>query len=263
MRFPWSFLRPFPQVAIIWLLIACGYCVLLGQATGDDGQAVHDWDIRSLYRVRFQHITKRPPNPVHPRMVDRRSKLATRWAALKDRIAEFFPSRHTNPRTVITFDRLATDFVNVGIVKLAKVLDPPKPPKRDGKGKADSTVEPPTGTDADAETVALPDTTTKATPDDARPKRRVTLVMDLPDFLGVQEDSAEEQYEEEDPNDLVIVKQSKLKRRTPGLPATPMKLICEEPCAASVAMADHGPPRTLITLTLAVPLLLCSAFLRM
>uniref|UniRef100_A0A182SCX8 Uncharacterized protein n=1 Tax=Anopheles maculatus TaxID=74869 RepID=A0A182SCX8_9DIPT len=127
MRLSWSFLR---LVLAVWVLVVGSF--LLEQATGEQADDiarslgvsdVNDWDIRSLYRVRFQHVTKRPPPG--QRAAERKSKLATRWAALRERIADFFPSRHTNPRTVVTFDKIATDFVNVGIVKLAKALDPP------------------------------------------------------------------------------------------------------------------------------------------
>ncbi|KFB39073.1 hypothetical protein ZHAS_00006397 [Anopheles sinensis] len=187
MRLSWSFLR---------LCLATGLVVGLGclleQATGEDAEDVarslgvsdvHDWDIRSLYRVRFQHITKRPPPGL--RHAERKSNLATRWAALKERISDFFPSRHTNPRTVVTFDKIATDFVNVGIVKLAKALDPPKPlPKRTSrrpkKGKL-STPEPPNEVSVDSDPIDIP-RSTEPTPSDVRPKRRVTLLVDLPDF---------------------------------------------------------------------------------
>uniref|UniRef100_A0A182WHE1 Uncharacterized protein n=1 Tax=Anopheles minimus TaxID=112268 RepID=A0A182WHE1_9DIPT len=244
MRLSWSFLR---LVLIAWVLVAGS--VLLEQATGEQAEDiarslgvsdVNDWDIRSLYRVRFQHVTKRPPPG--QRAAERKSKLASRWTALRERIAELFPSRHTNPRTVVTFDKIATDFVNVGIVKLAKALDPPKttPKSRTGKkGKVSTVVEPrPDVTVADVEDVTSP---TKPARLDVRPKRRVTLLVDLPDFDlqdfdGLVEANLGEENERRELSKTTVSKSSE--RSSPQefqLPDPPQRLVADSPCAGSTA----------------------------
>uniref|UniRef100_A0A182R0I9 LEM domain-containing protein n=1 Tax=Anopheles farauti TaxID=69004 RepID=A0A182R0I9_9DIPT len=241
MRLSWSFLR---------LVLGLGGWVmgafLLEQATGEQSEVeiarslgvadVNDWDIRSLYRVRFQHVTKRPPPGL--RAVERKSKLATRWAALRERIADLLPSRHTNPRTVVTFDKIATDFVNVGIVKLAKALDPPKsvPKSRTGKKAKVTTPEPEraqevSGEEADVTNVPAP---TKPSRPDGRPKRRVTLLVDLPDFdlqdfAGsiVEEDAGEEHRRTEPPSPATSP--------YPFLPEPAQRLVADGPCSGGVA----------------------------
>uniref|UniRef100_A0A182YA03 Uncharacterized protein n=1 Tax=Anopheles stephensi TaxID=30069 RepID=A0A182YA03_ANOST len=247
MRLSWSFLR---LVLAAWVLVVGSF--LLEQATGEQAQDmarslgvsdVNDWDIRSLYRVRFQHVTKRPPPG--QRAAERKSKLATRWAALRERLADFFPSRHTNPRTVVTFDKIATDFVNVGIVKLAKALDPPKstPKSRVGKKGKLSTVpesRPDVTVDAEVEDVTSP---SKATSSDVRPKRRVTLLVDLPDF-DLQDFGS---LVEEDP--IAADEPGTIKtKRTPAkpspehdhqlLPEPPQRLVADaSPCAGQTVGA--------------------------
>lgn len=247
MRLSWSVLR-----LVLAALVAGSF--LLEQATGEQSadevarslgvSDVHDWDIRSLYRVRFQHVTKRPPPGL--RAAERQSRLATRWAALRERIADFFPSRHTNPRTVVTFDKIATDFVNVGIVKLAKALDPPKPlPKNrlGRKGKVVAVVEPKQEVMVQEEAEKKEVTTTPA-PKDVRPKRRVTLLVDLPDFDLQDFDGLIEQQADQ------IIQASSTTTRTPLstepatkssttppqyplLPETPQRLVADSPCASS------------------------------
>uniref|UniRef100_A0A182TJR7 Uncharacterized protein n=1 Tax=Anopheles melas TaxID=34690 RepID=A0A182TJR7_9DIPT len=258
MRLSWSVLR---LALAAWMAGS----FLLEQATGEQSvddvarslgvSDVHDWDIRSLYRVRFQHVTKRPPPGL--RAAERQSRLATRWAALRERIADFFPSRHTNPRTVVTFDKIATDFVNVGIVKLAKALDPPKPlPKsRLGrKGKVVAVVEPKQEVMVQEEAEKKEVTTTPA-PKDARPKRRVTLLVDLPDFDLQDFDGLIEQQADR------IIQASSTTTRTPLstepatkssgrastpppqyplLPETPQRLVADSPCASSADAIAHG-----------------------
>uniref|UniRef100_A0A182NES3 Uncharacterized protein n=1 Tax=Anopheles dirus TaxID=7168 RepID=A0A182NES3_9DIPT len=247
MRLSWSFLR-------LVLLLGCWVMgsFLLEQATGEQAEDiarslgvadVNDWDIRSLYRVRFQHITKRPP-PAQ-RAVERKSKLATRWAALRERLADFFPSRHTNPRTVVTFDKIATDFVNVGIVKLAKALDPPKstPKSRTGKKTKATTVEPARQQDvSDVEPVDVPEPT-KLPRADGRPKRRVTLLLDLPDF-DLQDFAGEVLEEDVDEETRQTVPGSASTPRYPSLPEAPQKLVAESPCAGDVGTYGGEPEST-------------------
>lgn len=264
MRLTWSVLR-----LVLAALVAGSF--LLEQATGEQSadevarslgvSDVHDWDIRSLYRVRFQHVTKRPPPGL--RAAERQSRLATRWAALRERIADFFPSRHTNPRTVVTFDKIATDFVNVGIVKLAKALDPPKPlPKsRLGrKGKVVAVVEPKQEVTVQEE--AEKEVTTTPAPKDVRPKRRVTLLVDLPDFDLQDFDGLIEQQADQ------IIQASSTTTRTPLstepatkssttspqyplLPETPQRLVADSPCASSGDAIAQGAVSKFLLLLLA------------
>uniref|UniRef100_A0A182MK58 LEM domain-containing protein n=1 Tax=Anopheles culicifacies TaxID=139723 RepID=A0A182MK58_9DIPT len=247
MRLSWSFLR---LVLIAWVLVAGSF--LLEQATGEQADDiarslgvsdVNDWDIRSLYRVRFQHVTKRPPPG--QRAAERKSKLASRWAALRERISELFPSRHTNPRTVVTFDKIATDFVNVGIVKLAKALDPPKttPKSRSGKkAKLSSSSEPrPDVNVADVEDVTSP---TKPARSDVRPKRRVTLLVDLPDFDlqdfdgFVEEESNLGEEKAESERSKAVPKLSERSSAHEPLPEPPQRLVADSPCAGSTAVVQ-------------------------
>uniref|UniRef100_A0A182KGH0 Uncharacterized protein n=1 Tax=Anopheles christyi TaxID=43041 RepID=A0A182KGH0_9DIPT len=256
MLLSWSFLR-------LVLFVGLTGSFLLEQATGEQAEDVarslgvadvNDWDIRSLYRVRFQHVTKRPPPG--QRAAERKSRLATRWAALRERLADFFPSRHTNPRTVVTFDKIATDFVNVGIVKLAKALDPPKtPPKSRVAKKVKLPPTEPKSPEVIVPGVEQQDEISPATSvpiqKDVRPKRRVTLLVDLPDFDLQDFDSILEKGTDQEtspPKPPSAERSSKSSERSspittkpyPLLPQAPQRLVADSTAGCAGTASAHG-----------------------